>query len=215
MIWERFKDICKLQSNEMRAQFDLLTSFLQGNKSIDEWYNAVQVQVNLSKYPQETAKILHQDMFWFFLCDEDFVSRTITEGSVNLDKFPASRVRHLAKKFESFKATACYIKQIAGDPETAQINMMCHQRTELPTIRHSKKKRPISKQRHYRAPENQATGQVNKHYGNKRVHKNKYQCNKCSDSIHEQEFQCPAKKYQWKVCNKYDHFSSICYQKKN
>ena len=39
-------------------------------------------------------------------------------------------------------------------------------------------------------------------------------CNKCGDSIHAQGFQCPTKKYQCKVCNKYGHFSSLCYQKK-
>ena len=66
-IWERFEDFCKPQSNEMHAQFDLLTSFCQGNKSVDEWYNAVQAQVNLVKYPPETVKILHHDIFWFFL----------------------------------------------------------------------------------------------------------------------------------------------------
>ena len=57
-IRERFGDFCKLQSNEVRAQFDLLTSFHQGNKSVDEWYNTVQAQVNLAKYPPKTAKIL-------------------------------------------------------------------------------------------------------------------------------------------------------------
>ena len=66
-IWESFKDFCKLQSNKVRARLDLLTRFCQGNKSVDEWYNAVQVQINLAKYPLETAKILHQDIFWFFL----------------------------------------------------------------------------------------------------------------------------------------------------
>ena len=44
---------------------------------MDEWYNAVQAQVNLAKYPPETAKILHHDIFWFFLYDEEFVSKTI------------------------------------------------------------------------------------------------------------------------------------------
>ena len=39
-------------------------------------------------------------------------------------------------------------------------------------------------------------------------------CNKCCDSIHAQGFQCPIRKYQCKVCNKYSHFSSLCYQKK-
>ena len=32
--------------------------------------------------------------------------------------------------------------------------------------------------------------------------------------MHTQGFQCPAKKYQCKVCNKYGHFSSLIYQKK-
>ena len=66
-IWERFEDFCKSQCNEVHAQFDLLTSFHQGNKSVDKWYNAVQAQVNLVKYLPETEKILHCDTFWFFL----------------------------------------------------------------------------------------------------------------------------------------------------
>ena len=69
-IWETFEEFCKPQSNEVRARFDLLTSFQQGNKSVDEWYNAVQTQVALAKYPPETAQILHMDIFWFFLKDE-------------------------------------------------------------------------------------------------------------------------------------------------
>ena len=32
---------------------------------MDEWYNAVQAQINLVKYPPERAKILHRDIFWF------------------------------------------------------------------------------------------------------------------------------------------------------
>ena len=72
--------------------------------SVDEWYNVVQAQVNLAKYPLETAKILHRDIFWFFLHDEEFVSRTISDGNVDLDKFPASKVWQLAKRMESSKA---------------------------------------------------------------------------------------------------------------
>ena len=71
--------------------------------------------MNLAKYPPETAKILHQHIFWFFLHDEDFVSKTITEGSADLDKFPESRVRQFAKMFKSFKAIVHHIKQVAGD----------------------------------------------------------------------------------------------------
>ena len=98
-IWGKFEEFCNPQSNEVQACLDLLTSFRQGNKSVDEWYNAVQAQVNLAKYHPETAKILCKDIFWFFLWDEEFVSRTISDGSVHLDRFPASRVCQLAKEW--------------------------------------------------------------------------------------------------------------------
>ena len=114
-IWTHFEEFCKPKSNEVQARFDLLTSFHWGSKCVDEWYNNVQAQGNLAKYPPETAKILHRDIFWFFLNDEDFVSKTINEGSVDLDKFPASKVCQLAKKYESSKTTARHIKQIAGE----------------------------------------------------------------------------------------------------
>ena len=76
----------------MRCMQDLTFSQASGKEVIDEWYNAVQAQVNLAKYPTETAKILHRDIFWFFLWDEEFVSRTISDGTEDLHKFPASRV---------------------------------------------------------------------------------------------------------------------------
>ena len=75
-----FEEFCKPQSNEVRAHFDLFTSFRQVNKSVDEWHNVVQAQVNLAKYPTETAKILHRDISWFFLQDKEFLSRTISDG---------------------------------------------------------------------------------------------------------------------------------------
>ena len=60
-----YEDFCKLQANEVRARFDLLTSFCKDNRPVDEWYNAVQAQVSLTKYPQETANILHVTSFGF------------------------------------------------------------------------------------------------------------------------------------------------------
>ena len=142
------------------------------------------------------------------------MSRTITEGSVDLDKFPASRVWQLLKKFESSKATACHIKQVTGDLQATQINLIRHQRTELPTNRHNKKRRPTGKQTPYKTLESQVTNQVKKPYDNRKTHKMPNCCNNCGDSIHTQGFQCPAEKYQCKVYNKYGHFSSLCYQKK-
>ena len=91
IIWGKFEDFCKPQSNEVCARFDLLTSFRQGNRSVDEWYNAVQAQVNLAKYPPETAKILQRDIFWFFLRDEEFVSKTISDGSVRSGQVPCKQ----------------------------------------------------------------------------------------------------------------------------
>ena len=107
----------------------LIDCALAHNRSVDEWYNVVPAEVNLAKYPPETAKILQWDIFWFFLRDEDFVSKTISDGSVDLEIFPASKVRQLAKKLESSKATACHIKQVAGDLQAAQINLLRHQHT--------------------------------------------------------------------------------------
>ena len=74
MIWNKFKEFCKAQTNKVRARFDLLTSFGQGDMSVGKWYNVVQAQINLAKYPAETAKIPHRDIFWFFLGNEEFVS---------------------------------------------------------------------------------------------------------------------------------------------
>ena len=86
-IWAKFKEFSKPQTNEVRAHFDLLTSFHQGSRNVNEWYNVVQAQVSLAKYTVETAKILHRDMK-----DEDFVTKTINKGNVDIQKFPASKV---------------------------------------------------------------------------------------------------------------------------
>ena len=48
---------------------------------------------------QQSKKVIAQsgDIFWYFLHNEEFFSKTINEGNVDLDKFPASKVRQLAK----------------------------------------------------------------------------------------------------------------------
>ena len=130
-LWNKFEEFCKPQANEVRARFDLLTNFRQGDKSVDEWFNAVQTQINLCNYPSETASILQRDIFWFYLRDEEFVSKTLNEGCADLQQYPASKVRQLAKKLESSKATARHIKQATSNAQAAQINLLHHQRTEL------------------------------------------------------------------------------------
>ena len=44
--------------------------------------------------------------------------------------------------------------------------------------------------------------------------KNKDRCLKYRDSTHVEGFQCPAKKFQCKVCHKCGHFTILYYQKK-
>ena len=224
-IWGKYEEYCKPQSNKVQARFDLLMSFRQGNCSVNEWYNAVQAQVNLAKYPLETAKILHKDIFWFFLKDEDFISRTISDGSVNLDKFPASRVQQLAKKLDSSKATMRHIKQVSGEPQATQINLLRQQRTELPQHRY-KKKRSYTKPKlgnNKSHGHDQYQNQISQR--NKPDHKlatshrllpsnNFNRCLKCGDTAHHEGFTCPAKKYQCKACHKIWTFYKPMFPKK-
>ena len=200
-------------------------SFRQGNCSIDEWYNAVQAQVNLAKYTPETAKILHRDIFWFFLKDEDFVSRTISDGSVDLDKFPASRVWQLAKKIKSSKATARHIKQVLMEPQATQVNLLRHQRTELPQHRYKKKRsytkpKPGNNKSH---GHDQYQSQISQR--NKANHKpatshrpapsnNFNRCLKCGNTACCEGFTCLAKKYQWKACHKFETYHKPMFPKK-
>ena len=100
--------------------------------SVDEWYNKEQMQIGLCYYPQETAQILQRDIFWFFLSNESFISKTLDEGHVSLNNFPASRVRQMVNKLEGSQATAKHMKQVTNEPHATEINLLRHQRTELP-----------------------------------------------------------------------------------
>ena len=35
------------------------------------------------------------------------------------------------------------------------------------------------------------------------------------DTLHVKGFQCPARKFQCKICHKFGHFTTVCYQKVN
>ena len=43
---------------------------------------------------------------------------------------------------------------------------------------------------------------------------NHNRCSRCGNTAHWEGFTCPAKKYQCKVCHKFGHFTSQCFQKK-
>ena len=142
------------------------------------------------------------------------MSKTINEGSLDLTKFPTSRVCQLAKKMESSKATARHIKQVVGDPQAAQINLVHHQHTELPKGKY-KKRKPQAKQKqaHQKNRDQRPPSQYKKSFDPRLAHKHKDRCSKCRDSAHLEGFQCLAKKYQCKACHKFGHYTSLCFQK--
>ena len=51
-----------------------------------------------------------------------------------------AEVHQLAKKLDSSKATARHIKQVSREPQATQINLLHHQRTDLPQHRYKKKR---------------------------------------------------------------------------
>ena len=103
-----------------------------------------------------------------------------------------SKVCHLAKKMESSKATARHIRKVAGNPQTAQINLMCHQHTELSSGKNKKRKQGLKpKQSHHKNAEHSVSGQFKRSFDPKVVYKYKDRCPKCSDSAHLEGFQCP------------------------
>ena len=55
VIWKKIEEFCKPQANDLRARFDLLTSFMQGVLSVNQWYNAVQTQIGLAKLPTRNS----------------------------------------------------------------------------------------------------------------------------------------------------------------
>ena len=69
------------------------------------------------------------------------MSKTINDSKIDLNKFPASKVRQLAKKMESSKATAKYIKQVASEPQATQVHLKRHQCTELPPSKFQRKQK--------------------------------------------------------------------------
>ena len=138
------------------------------------------------------------------------MSRTISDGSIDLDKFPASRVCQLAKKLESSKATMRQIKQVSGEPQAAQIHSLHHQRTELLQHRYKKKQSHAKPRQGYHKPHRNDPyqGQLQQKMkgnhiplsSNRLPPSNNYnRCSKC-DTTHQEGFTCPAKIYQCKVC---------------
>ena len=173
--------------NEMRLGLDL--TYLQApSKATNQLMNGTMkyrprlLWLSTPQNPPETTKIFDSDIFWFFLKDEEFVSKTINDSDKDLAKFPTSKVRQLAKKMESSKVTARHIKQVSCDPQVAQMNLMRYQCTDLPSSKHKKRKslvkpRPPS----HKNDTSDRQHSYKKSFDAKNVCKNKERCQKCGD----------------------------------
>ena len=114
---------------------------------------------------------------------------------------------------ESSKAMAKYIHQVAGDLPAAQIQLMQHQHTQLPARNYPRRKQTTTgrwKLQNHRTLET-LTPQKLSELQKPDVHHNK--CTRCGDTLHVKGFQCPARKFQCKICHKFGHFTTVCYQK--
>ena len=124
-----------------------------------------------------TAKILQRDILCFLLNDEDFVLKTINESNIDLEKFPTSKVRQLAKKLESSKSTARHIKKVAGESSAAQINLLRHQGTEIPPSKAQRKQnkfrtKPNFKRENHHQANYQPNEVTKKKFNSKEIHQN-------------------------------------------
>ena len=92
---------------------------------------------------------------------------------------------------ENSVGTVRHIKQVASDQEVTQINLMCHQCTDLPASKHKKKSfvkpRPPSYKNdasdRHQVP-SYHNNNYKKNFDAKNVYKNKERCKKCGDSMH-------------------------------
>ena len=78
----------------------------------------------------------------FFSKMKEFVSRTISDGSIDLEKYPVSRLRQLAKKLESLQKQQCTTHQrsVRGTPLQLRLIFCITREWSYPSIRQNKKK---------------------------------------------------------------------------
>ena len=114
---------------------------------------------------------------------------------------------------ESSKAMAKHIRQVAGDLPVAQIQLMQHQCTQLPARNYPRRKQTSTtwkKLQNHKTLEI-LTSQKPSDLWKLDAHSDK--CTRCGYTLHAKGFQCPARKFQCKICHKFGHFTTVCYQK--
>ena len=90
---------------------------------------------------------------------------------------------------------------------------MQHQCTELPACNYPKRKQTSTTRQ---KPQNHKSLEILtslKPYDLQKPDTHSDKCTRCGDTLHAKGFQCPARKFQCKICHKFGHFATVCYQK--
>ena len=119
----------------------------------------------------------------------------------------------MAKKMESSKAMAKHIRQVAGDIPAAQVQLMHHQCIQLPARNFPRRKSNSTSSQKLQNRKMQDVPMTWKTPNMLRLEAHSEKCNRCSDTPHAKGFQCQARKFQRKICHKFGHFTSVCFQK--
>ena len=106
---------------------------------------------------------------------------------------------------------------MSSEPQATQVNLLRHQRTEIPPNKSKQKQfkndKPRPQSMGYSCETNQQQAQYKKKFNPRQILNNDDRCHKCGDSKHIGGFQCSSCKYQCRNCHKFGHFSSMCYRK--
>ena len=125
-IWGEYESYCKQQSNELRAQYDILKKLTQGSLPADDWMTNSNHSSTFAINKPEMEEVLLRDLFLFGLQDESFMSKIISEESQDVT---ITQLQNKLKCLEASRATAKYIK--SGDAkEVHQIKKTKKQRKQ-------------------------------------------------------------------------------------
>ena len=118
---------------------------------------------------------------------------------------------------ESSKSTTRHIKQVASDPKQVQWTWWdIKEQTSHQAIASGNNVLTSPDQRVRRGTQVKLKNQgppYKKRFDLNKAHQRRDKCWNCCDSKHREGFMCPARKYQCRNCNRYGHFTSLCYRR--
>ena len=96
---------------------------------------------------------------------------------------------------------AKHIQKVAGDIPAAQVQLMCHQHTQLPAKNYPRRKSNSTSGWKLENCKTQEAPTMWKAPNVLRPDARSDKCNRCSDTPHAKGFQCQARKFQCKICH--------------